>query len=144
LESEAPTNKQASGQSGIVISGDPLASRILALLLQDSRYRAQSLPIASLNESGVLEDVQLLVLTPTQALSTEERKALLTSLKEMPRETQLIVMELITLSEERREEEEAQELQTHKVPWPCKMDELERRIEAALLTALSSFREHPS
>ena len=129
MESEASTNKQTSGPSGIVISGDPLASRILALLLQDSRYQAKFLPIASLNESGVLEDVQLLVLTPTQALSTEERKALLASLKEMPRETELIVMELI------REEEEAQELQTHKVPWPCKMDELERRIEAALLTA---------
>ena len=131
MESEAPTNKQTSGPSSIVISGDPLASRILALLLQDSSYQAKSLPIASLNESGVLEDVQLLVLTPTQELSTEERKALLASLKEMPRETELIVMELI------REggEEEAQELQTHKVPWPCKMDELERRIEAALLTA---------
>ena len=135
MESEAPTNKQTSGPSAIVISGDPLASRILALLLQDSSYQAKSLPIASLNESGVLEDVQLLLLTPTQELSTEERKALLASLKEMPRETELIVMELISLSEERREEEEAQELQTHKVPWPCKMDELERRIEAALLTA---------
>jgi hypothetical protein len=131
LESEAPTNKQTSGPSGIVISGDPLASRILALLLQDSSYQAKSLPIASLNESGVLEDVQLLLLTPTQELSTEERKALLASLKEMPRETELIVMELIR----EEEEEEAQELQTHKVPWPCKMDELERRIEAALLTA---------
>jgi hypothetical protein len=129
LEREAPTNKQTSGPSGIVISGDPLASRILALLLEDSSYQAKSLPIASLNESGLLEDVQLLLLTPTQALSTEDRKALLASLKEMPRETELIVMELI------REEEEAQELQTHKVPWPCKMDELERRIEAALLTA---------
>ena len=129
MESEAPTNKQTSGPSGIVISGDPLASRILALLLQDSSYQAKSLPIASLNESGLLEDVQLLLLTPTQALSTEDRKALLASLKEMPRETELIVMELI------REEEEAQEVQTHKVPWPCKMDELERRIEAALLTA---------
>ena len=133
MESEAPTNKQTSGPSGIVISGDPLASRILALLLlllQDSGYQAKSLPIVSLNESGLLEDVQLLLLTPTQALSTEDRKALLASLKEMPRETELIVMELI-----REEEEEAQELQTHKVPWPCKMDELERRIEAALLTA---------
>jgi hypothetical protein len=133
LESEAPTNKQTSGPSGIVISGDPLASRILAVLLQDSSYQAKSLPIASLNESGLLEDVQLLLLTPTQALSTEDRKGLLASLKEMPRETELIVMELIREGEE--EEEEAQELQTHKVPWPCKMDELERRIEAALRTA---------
>ena len=131
MESEAPTKKQTSGPSGIVISGDPLASRILALLLQEvSSYRAKFMPIASLNESGVLEDVQLLVLTPTQALSTEERKALLASLKEMPRETELIVMELI-----REEEEAAQEVQSHKVPWPCKIDELKRRIEAALLTA---------
>jgi hypothetical protein len=134
LESEAPTNKQTSGPSSIVISGDPLASRILALLLEDSSYQAKSLPIASLNEPGLLEDVQLLLLTPTQALSTEDRKALLTSLKEMPRETELIVMELVR-EEEEEEEEEAQELQSHKVPWPCKMDELERRIEAALLTA---------
>ena len=130
MEKEGSTNERTRGPSGIVISGEPLGSRVLALLLQDSSYQAKSLPIASLNESGLLEDVQLLLLTPTQALSTEDRKGLLASLKEMPRETELIVMELI-----REEEEEAQELQTHKVPWPCKMDELERRIEAALRTA---------
>jgi hypothetical protein len=48
-------------------------------------------------------------------------------------------MELISLSEERRteqeEEEEAQELPSYKVLWPCGIDELEERIEAALRTA---------
>jgi hypothetical protein len=91
-----------------------------------------------LNEPGALEDVQLLVLTPTWALlSTEERKALLASLSQMQRDTGLIVIELITLSEERRTEEEGpQELQSHKkVLWPCRIDELEQRIEAALRTA---------
>jgi hypothetical protein len=50
----------------------------------------------------------------------------------------LIVMELISLSEERRAEEEegVQELPSHKkVLWPCGIDELEQRIEAALRTA---------
>ena len=127
MEREPPTNKQTSGPSGIVISGDPLESRSLALLLQNSGYQ-------SLNESEALEDVQLLVLTPTRELSTEDRKALLASLKEIPKYRELIVMELISLSEERREEE-AQELPSHKVIWPCAIDELEQRIDAALRTA---------
>ena len=122
----------------MVVSGDPFASRILALLLIDSGYRAEFLAIWSLNEPGALEDVQLLVLTPTGALlSTEVRKALLASLRQMQRDTGLVVIELITLSEERRTEEEAQEeLQSHKkVLWPCRIDELEQRIGAALQTA---------
>ncbi len=137
MEREASTDDQASGPSSVVVSGDPFASRILALLLRDSGYRAEFLSIWSLNEPGALEDVQLLVLTPTWALlSTEERKALLASLREMQRDTGLIVIELITLSEERRTEEEAQEeLQSHKkVLWPCRIDELEQRIGAALRT----------
>ena len=137
MEREPPTNKQTSGQSSIVTSGDPLESRSLALLLQNSGYQAKFLLIASLNEPGALEDVQLLVLTPTRGLSTEDRKALLASLKEIPRYRKLILMELISLSEERREEEEeeAQELPSHKVIWPCAIDELEQRIDAALRTA---------
>ena len=135
MEREASTDEQASGPNRKVVSGDPFASRILALLLRDSGYRAEFLAIWSLNEPGALEDVQLLVLTPTWALlSTEERKALVASLREMPRDTGLIVMELITLSEERHAEEEAQEeLPSHKkVLWPCGIDELEQRIEAVL------------
>jgi len=121
----------------MVVSGDPLGSRILELLLRNCGYQAKSLPLASLNEPGALgEDVRLLVLTPTQTLSTKRRKALLASLKEqMQRDRELVVMELITLPDERREEqEEEQELPTHKVLWPCRIDELERRIEAALLS----------
>jgi hypothetical protein len=59
----------------------------------------------------------------------------------MQRDTGLVVIELITLSDERRteqeeEEEEAQELPSHnKVLWPCRIDELEQRIGAALQTA---------
>ena len=137
MEREASTDEQASGPNSMVVSGDPFASRILALLLRDSGYRAEFWPVWSLNEPGALEDVQLLVLTPTWALlSTEEHKALLSSLGQMTRGTGLIVIELITLSEERRTEEEGpQELQSHKkVLWPCRIDELEQRIGAALRT----------
>ena len=56
----------------------------------------------------------------------------------MTRDMGLLVMELITLSEERRaEEEEAQEERPSykKMLWPCRIDELEQRIGAALRTA---------
>jgi hypothetical protein len=128
-------NKRISGPSGMVISGDPFESRILELLLRACGYQVKFLPISSLNEPGALEDGQLLVLTPTRALTTEDRTALLGSLKEMPRDTRLIIMELITLSEERSIEGVQEELPSHKVLWPCRIDELEQRIEAARRTA---------
>ena len=70
-------------------------------------------------------------------MSIEERKALVASLREMTRDRGLIVMELISLSEEGHTEEGAQgERPSHKkVLWPCGIDELEQRIEAALRTA---------
>ena len=136
MEREASTNEQASGLGRISISGDPLQSRILALLLRDSDYQAEFMPISSLHEPKALEDVKLFVLAPTQALlSIEEHKALLASLRKMTRDRALIVVELISLSEERRAEEEARELPSHKVLWPCGIDELEEQIEAALRTA---------
>ena len=136
MRREAPTKKQTD-PSGVAVSGDPIGSRILALLLQESGYQVKALPLASLSEPGAIEDAQLLVLTPThEALSPEERKALFVSLKEMPRDKELIVIELISLSEERRleeeKEEEAQKLPTSTVLWPCRIDELEQQIEALL------------
>jgi hypothetical protein len=129
-----PTNKQGAGLSSIVVCGDVIGSRILALLLRDSGYQARVLPTtSSLNEPGSLEGVQLLLLTPTPELSTERRKALLASLKDMLGGAKLIVVELVTPSQERREEV-ARDVPWHEVPWPCRMSELEQRIEAALLT----------
>ena len=74
-----------------------------------------------------------MLLTPTPELSTEHRKALLVSLKDMPGGAELIVVELVTPSEQRREEVE-REVPWHKVSWPCSISVLEQRIEAALLS----------
>jgi hypothetical protein len=126
-----PTSRRALDPSSLAISGDPLGSRILALLLRDSGYRAKCLPASSLDEPGALRDVQLVVLTPTRELSVEHREALVASLKETSKDTSLIVIELTTLSEGRHIEE-PREWPLHRVPWPCRFEELEQRIEAAL------------
>ena len=110
------------------------------LLLEDSGYEVRFMPRLSLNESGALERVRLLLLTPTPELSSERRAALLASLKDIQEAAGLIVLELVTPSEERRREEvrddsrgESRGDSWHLVPWPCRFPELKRRIEAALL-----------
>lgn len=121
----------------LAICGDPVVSRLLVLLLEDSGYEVRFLPRLSLNEPGALEGVRLLLLTPTPELSSERRAALLASLKDIQEAAGLIVLELVTLSDERRREEARDDSRGeswHLVPWPCRLPELKRRIEAALLT----------
>ena len=120
----------------LAICGDPVVSRLLVLLLEDSGYEVRFLPRLSLNEPGALEGVRLLLLTPTPELSSERRAALLASLKDIQEAAGLIVLELVTPSEERRREEaraDSRGESWHLVSWPCRLPELKRRIEAALL-----------
>jgi hypothetical protein len=116
----------------LAICGDPVVGRLLVLLLEDSGYEVRFLPRSSLNEPEVLEGVRLLLLTPTPELSSKRREALLSSLEDIQEATGLIVLELVTPSEERRREEARGE-PWHLVPWPCRLPELKQRIEAALL-----------
>jgi hypothetical protein len=121
----------------MVVCGDPVVGRLLVLLLEDSGYEVRFLPRLSLNESGALERVRLLLLTPTPELSSERRAALLASLKDIQEAAAgLIVLELVTPSEEMRREEVRDDSRGdswHLVPWPCRFPELKQRIEAALL-----------
>jgi hypothetical protein len=118
----------------LAVCGDAVVGRILALLLGNSGYKARYLPPSSLNDPRALEEVWLLLLTSTPQLSIERREELLATVKDIQEATQLtglIVLELVTSSERKREE--AQDGSWHMVPWPCRVEELEQRIEAALL-----------
>jgi hypothetical protein len=120
----------------LAVCGDPVVGRLLVLLLEDSGYGARFLPRLSLDEPGALEGVRLLLLAPTPELSGKRREALLASIKDIQEAAGLIVLELVTLSEERRREEARDESRGgswHLVPWPCRIPELKQRIEAALL-----------
>ncbi len=110
----------------LAVCGEPIVGRALVLLLQGSGYNTRFLSIASLNEPGSLEDIRLLLLTPTPGLSTERRKVLLTSLRDM----EIPVLELVI--SEGRTGKEARDGSERAVLWPCSTEELERRIEATL------------
>jgi hypothetical protein len=109
--------------------GDPLVDNALVLLLRGSGYDVRVLPASSLNEPRALEGIRLLLLTPPRpTLSPQQREGLLTALRDTMRDTRIPVLELTTSSSKTREE--ARDGLWHMVPWPCRIEELEQRIEA--------------
>jgi hypothetical protein len=126
------TAYEDSGPISVAISGDRVASRALVLLLGSSIYKARFLPGSSLNEPEALKGVQLLLLVPVPELCSERWKAsVLAPLKDTLKGGELQVLELVMPSSGRQPTEE-QDDSWHTVPWPCRIEELERRIEAIL------------
>ena len=113
------------------IFGDPVVGWALALLLRGPDYEAIFMPAhAALGEPQAVKDVRLLVLTPTPELSSERRNALVRSLKELSEAGNMPVLELVEPLEASQEEETGKE-SWHMVPWPCRIRDLEWRIQAA-------------
>jgi hypothetical protein len=115
--------------------GDTIVGQALVVMLRGSGYDARFLSTSSLSEPESWGDIELLVLAPTPELSTERRRDRLASLKEALGVTtkEVAVLELVTISEE-PQEEGAREESWHVLPWPCKIEELERRIFTILST----------
>jgi hypothetical protein len=122
--------------STLAIWGDGLVGQILVLLLRSLGHKARFVPASSSSlQPPSLEGIDLLVLTPTPELSTERREALLSSLRDTPEAATIPVLELVGLdafSEEPPEEGGARSETWHVVLWPCRIEELERRIALAV------------
>jgi hypothetical protein len=117
----------------VAICGDPVVGRTLALLLRGSLYDARFLTTSSLGEPESLEGVRLLLLTPTWELDADRREALMASLRDASDAAKAPILEL-TSSFGGARNRHAQLRPDHIVPWPCSTEELERRIQAALIT----------
>ena len=133
-----------SFRATLAVFGDPIVGRALVLLLRGYRYEARFLPASSssssIEMSGLLEDILLVLVTPTRSLSAGQRENLLASLKKKAGTMHIPILELVEPSSSggTRDGEEGWaggELK-RAVPWPCGTEELVRRIEAALSTAL--------
>jgi hypothetical protein len=123
---------QSSGPIVLAVLGNPVAGRALALLLRGPGYDARFLPASSLSEPGSLQDVGLLLLTPMWESNAERREALLASLRGASGSAETPILELTTSSKASRNGG-ARVQPEHMVPWPCSPEELERRIQTALL-----------
>jgi hypothetical protein len=107
------------------------------LLLRGSGYKAKFVAALPSSKPPSLGDTQLLVLTPTPRLQTEQRETLLTALlrRGTPGSTKLQVLELVVPSEE-TQEGRMREASWYGVPWPCGLETLERHIEAAIFATV--------
>ena len=122
---------EGSGSIALTIWGDPLVGWALVLLLRGEGHQAKFLPASPSSEPHSLEGTQLLVLTPTPQLSTKKREALLASvLEDIPRGTKLVVLELVMVGQKPPEGPTRND-SWYRVPWPCRLEELEQHIEAA-------------
>jgi hypothetical protein len=122
----------AAGTVFVAVCGDPVVGRALVLLLQGPRYDVRFVPASSLGEPGALEGVGVVLLTPTWELNGEGRDALLTALKGAPGAAEAPILELTSSNGTRIGEVRVGP--EHTVSWPCSTEEVERRIQASLLS----------
>ena len=113
-----------------ILSGTPMVSRIIGELLRDFGYEIRLLEEDS--EEGtedLLEGVELVLLAPT--ISDGFRHAFLASMRNAPETANIPVLTLSSALEETLVDNSGFVL------WPCRIEELAWRIEAALRAAVA-------
>lgn len=112
------------------MGGDPIVGRILASLLQTAGYDARYTDMGFPERPGALDGVGVVLLAPPW--SGGDRDVVLGAVGEARSATRVPVLEIGV------PDDEAEVRPDNYVPWPCRTEELQRRIEAALQTALAS------
>jgi hypothetical protein len=128
----------------LAIYGDPIVGRALVLILSGCRYDAKFLSISSLEEPKAFGGVRLLILTPKAQLSVRCLKVLLSVLGDDKVPVKTPILELVVPSEEDYLFAGYEDRFVLEAPWPCRIEELERLIEAALLATSNADHEVPS
>ena len=117
----------------LAVYGDPIVGQALTLLLRGCRYNVKFLFTSSLEESEALADVRLLILTPKGHLSTRCYEVLLAALENEIVAIKTPILELGIYPEENYVLPMREDRFVLAAPWPCRIEELEQHIEAALL-----------
>jgi hypothetical protein len=108
----------------VVVGGDAIVGRALELLLRGSGYDARFEAPPTFDARGVLREAGLVLLAP--GLDERDRGAVLSSVEAACHEGDLPVLELVSVIAPRSGKGHAL------VFWPCRTEDLEREIEAAL------------
>ena len=110
-----------------VFGADHVVGRALELLLRGAGYSARFVPETSIDDEQPrpLDGVRLLLFTA--GLRIEQRQAYATFVENTPDASGVPILELVFSSDG------AQARTGNFIPWPCRLEELKRRIEAALL-----------
>ena len=108
-----------------ILATDAVAGHALELLLQSAGYNTLFIVETVVDElAEVLDGARLLLIAPP--LSSRHREDFVNGMRSVPEFAQMPVLELITVHDRTRPE-----LEGH-VLWPCRMEDLKEKIEAAL------------
>ena len=110
--------------SVLICGGNPVVGKALKLLLRSIGYKASYLPRLASDKPDVLDGAQLLLCAGR--VGAEQREASASFESERAR-VGIPVLELVSSIEE------AQNGKENLVPWPCRVEELKRRIDDTLL-----------
>jgi hypothetical protein len=113
-------------------------------MLRGCRYDAKFISTSSLKELEALGCVQLLILTPKEQLSPRCLKVLLAALEDEKVAVDTPVLELVLPRGEVYVFPGCEDRFVLEAPWPCRIEELERLIEAALLATSEGDHGVPS
>jgi len=119
-----------------ILARDAVAGQALVLLLQGSGYDTRFISETAIDELTIdelaeaLDGARLLILTPT--LSAKRREDFLKSMKSTPATAKIPVLKLIPALNRAQAEQDGH-VDGH-VLWPCWIEDLEEKIEAALLS----------
>jgi hypothetical protein len=109
-----------------ILGGDPVVAQTLELLLQGSGYRTRLLSdLLADDPDGPLGEAQLLLIVPGLRLALRER--IYAGVKSAPGLAKTPILQLVAAREPGRGKRE------YRIPWPCRVEELKRRNEDALL-----------
>jgi len=114
----------------IIIGGDTVVGRALESLLRSADYRVRFLAEPPSEEPELLDDAQLLLLAP--GLDAEHRESTLRLVGDHPAES-MPVLELVA-------DAEVAQATGRFLPWPCRAEDLQRHIRAALSPGLTVSR----
>lgn len=109
----------------LITGGDPMVGQAVAALLDTAGYEARFLN-GSFFEAPAeqFDGTRLILLGPR--LKAERRTALLNKIGSVPAISGIPLLELDTSLRDTRT------VPAHLVPWPCPLEDLERKIEAVL------------
>ena len=118
----------------VILGGGVLVGRALELLLRSANCNVRFMGEPSLGESGLgelgmLEGVRLLILAP--GASAGYREDVLALVGATTAEARIEVLELAELAADDRQE--ALVGARYVLPWPCRTEDLKRRVMATLL-----------
>ena len=109
----------------VVVGGDSIVGHALALLLRGSGYDATFEEIGVFDAGRAVRKAGLVLLAP--GLEEWHRDAVLSSVVAACQDGDLTILELVPAASSRPGEGHAI------ISWPCRPEDLEREIEAALL-----------